>query len=115
MLAFALALAISGPLDRCLDTGEAARGVTSAMSACFVADYRRADDRLNATYRTTMNRLPAPRRAALRQSQRAWIGTRDAACPLQQGDGVGTIEMSNHPACLAKRTRQRIVWLTHFR
>ncbi|MEH3123515.1 MAG: hypothetical protein PGN16_16350 [Sphingomonas phyllosphaerae] len=47
MIALVLALAALDQLGRCLDTGEAARGVTSAMSACFVADYRRADARLN--------------------------------------------------------------------
>lgn len=50
MIALALALAASDQLDRCLNAGEAAQGVTSAMSACFVADYRRADwDRIART------------------------------------------------------------------
>lgn len=62
MLVLVFALAASSPLDRCLDAGEAAKGVTSAMSACFVADYKRADAQLNATYSRTMRRLPAARR-----------------------------------------------------
>lgn len=115
MIALVLALAAPDQLNRCLDTGEAARGVTSAMSACFVADYRRADARLNDIYRSTMKRLPAARKAALRTSQRAWLIRRDRACPLDTSEGAGTIEMSNHPACLAKQTRLRITWLTRFR
>ncbi len=115
MIALVLALAAPNQLDRCLDTGEAARGVTSAMSACFVADYRLADARLNDVYRSTLKRLPAGRKAALRTSQRAWLIQRDRTCPLDTSEGAGTIEMSNHPACLAKQTRLRITWLTRFR
>ncbi|MEH3160316.1 MAG: lysozyme inhibitor LprI family protein [Sphingomonas taxi] len=82
------------------------------MSACLVADYRRADARLNDVYRSTLKRLAAGRKAALRKSQRAWLIQRDRACPLDTSEGAGTIEMSNHPACVAKQTRRRITWLT---
>lgn len=115
MIALVLALAAPNQLDRCLDTGEAVRGVTSAMSACFVADYRRADARLNDVYRSTMKRLPAGRKAALRTSQRAWLVERDRACPLDTSEGAGTVEMSNHPACLSNETNRRVTWLTRFR
>lgn len=114
MLILALALAAQSPLDRCLNTGEAAQGITPAMAACFGADYRRADARLNATYQATMKRLPPARKAMLRASQRDWIRHRDAACP-PGGEGTGTIERLNHPACLAKQTRQRTAWLVRYR
>lgn len=115
MLALALALAATTQLDRCLNQGEAARGVTPAMSACYVADYKRADAQLNATYNAAMKRIPVARRAALRASQRAWIKTRDAACPLDDRVGAGTIEILNHPACLTKQTARRTLWLPRFR
>jgi len=115
MLILAFALAASGDLDRCLASSEAARGVTSAMSACFVADYQRADATLNATYGATMRRLPRPRQSALRASQRSWIAQRDRACPLDRSPGTGTIELVNHPACLSKQTRRRTKWLSRFR
>jgi uncharacterized protein YecT (DUF1311 family) len=115
MLVLVFALAASSPLDRCLKAGEAAKGVTSAMSACFVADYKRADAQLNATYTRTMKRLPAARRVALRTSQRAWIRERDAACPLDDRYGAGTIGTLNHPACLTKQTTRRIGWLMRYR
>lgn len=115
MLMIALAFAATSQLDRCLDAGEAAQGVTSAMSACYVADYKRADAQLNLTYNATMKRLPAARRTTLRASQRAWIKTRDAACLLDERVGAGTIEMLNHPACLTKQTACRIGWLERFR
>ncbi|SFN83303.1 lysozyme inhibitor LprI family protein [Sphingomonas sp. OK281] len=117
MLIFALALAIAGSpeLDRCLNTGDAAQGITPAMAACFGADYRRADTRLNATYSAKMKRLPVSRQAALRASQRAWIKQRDRACPIETGDGVGTIERLNHPACLTKQTDRRTTWLMRYR
>ncbi len=50
ILALALTLAGSPDLDRCLNTGEAAQGITPAMAACFGADHKRADGRLNRTY-----------------------------------------------------------------
>jgi uncharacterized protein YecT (DUF1311 family) len=115
MLILALALLASPDLDRCLATGEAAQGVTPAMAACFAADYRRADERLNAAYRVTMKRLSPARQRMLRASQRAWIGKRDAACPLDTAPGAGTIERSNHPACLTKKTEQRTAWLARYR
>lgn len=115
ILALALTLAGSSDLDRCLNTGEAAQGITPAMAACFGADYKRADGRLNRTYAATMKRLPSARRTALRMSQRAWIKQRDAACPLDQGDGVGTIERLNHPACLTKQTDRRTAWIARYR
>ncbi len=115
MLALALVLAATTQLDRCLNEGEAARGVTPAMSACFVADYQRADAQLNATYNAAMKRIPVARRAVLRASQRAWIRKRDAACPIDDRPGVGTIETLNHPACLTKQTTRRNSWLTRFR
>jgi uncharacterized protein YecT (DUF1311 family) len=114
-LALAFALATSPELDRCLNTGDAARGETAAMAACFGADYRRADARLNAAYRATMKRLPAKRQAALRTSQRGWIRQRDGACPLDRSNGAGTIERLNHPACLTKQTDRRTTWLARFR
>ncbi|MBB4155566.1 uncharacterized protein YecT (DUF1311 family) [Sphingomonas jinjuensis] len=115
MLALALVLAATTQLDRCLNEGEAARGVTPAMSACYVADYQRADAQLNATYSAAMKRIPVARRAVLRASQRAWIRKRDAACPIDDRSGVGTIETLNHPACLTKQTTRRTSWLTRFR
>ena len=115
MIILAFALAASSQLDRCLNSGEAAQGVTPAMSACFVADFRRADATLNVTYTATMKRLPSSRQSALRISQRTWIKQRDRACPLDNSPGSGTIAMSNHPACLAKETRRRTAWLSRFR
>jgi uncharacterized protein YecT (DUF1311 family) len=115
MIVLAIILAASSQLDRCLDSGEAAQGVTSAMSACFVADYRRRDAELNDVYRSTMRRLPPARRSALRAAQRAWLGQRDRACPIASAEGSGTIEMSNHPACLTAQTRRRITWLKRLR
>lgn len=115
MLILALVLAGSTQLDRCLNSGDAAKGVTPAMSACFVDDYKRADARLNTVYKATMRRLPTSRQASLRASQRIWIGQRDRACPLDNDPGAGTIEALNHPGCLAKETRKRTVWLTKYR
>ncbi|MBY9063627.1 lysozyme inhibitor LprI family protein [Sphingomonas yunnanensis] len=115
MLLFAVMLAGSTPLDRCLNSGEAAAGVTSAMSACFVADYKRADAQLNLAYRATMRRLSRSRQAALRTSQRAWIAERDRACPIDDAPGAGTVETLNHPGCLTEESERRTAWLRGYR
>jgi uncharacterized protein YecT (DUF1311 family) len=81
------------------------------MAACYVADYKRADAQLNATYDAAIKRVPVARRAALR----AWIRTRDAACPIDDRVGAGTIETLNHSAWLTKQTTRRTSWLTRFR
>jgi uncharacterized protein YecT (DUF1311 family) len=114
MLIFALTLAVSTPLDRCLNSGDAAMGVTPAMAACFVADYKRADARLNEVYRATMKRLPRSRQVVLRASQRTWIVQRDRACPINDAPGAGTIETLNHPGCLSKESERRTAWLENF-
>jgi uncharacterized protein YecT (DUF1311 family) len=111
MLLFALALAASPALDRCLNRDEAAQGVTLAMARCFTDDYKRADGDLNRAYGAAMQRLSARRKATLRTSQRAWIKRRDAVCARVTGPGKGTIQQLEYPQCLARETRARTAWL----
>ena len=111
MLLLAFALAASPALDRCLNSGEAARGVTPAMAACFADDYKRADGELNRAYGAAMQRLSKRRKATLRTSQRAWIKRRDATCAAKLGPDKGTIQQLNYPNCLAKETRARTAWI----
>lgn len=115
MILLALALAASPQLDRCLDSGAAARGNNQAMAACFAADHKRADDRLNRAYRAALRRLPASRRAALRTSERAWIRQRDATCARTLGPDKGLIQRVNYPACLTRETDRRTAWLARQR
>lgn len=111
MLLLALALAASPALNRCLNTGEAAQGVTPAMAQCYADDYKRADGELNRAYGAARQRLSTARKAELRTSQRAWIKRRDATCGKKLGPDKGTIQRLTYPQCLAEQTRLRTAWL----
>ena len=112
----ALLLATASPeLDRCLNSGEAERGVTLAMADCLQAELRRADGRLNRAYGATMQRLPARRKVTLRTAQRAWLKRRDATCDKVTGPDKGTIQQLDYPSCLIDQTDKRTVWLRRYR
>lgn len=70
--------------NKCLNSGQAAEGVTSAMVECNVAETRIQDGRLNQAYKMVMTRLPANRKDQLRLSERNWIKARDAGCILDE-------------------------------
>lgn len=115
MLSFLLLLAATPKLDRCLNSGEAANGVTLAMADCFAAEQRRADGALNRAYGAAMARSSPTRKSSLRASERKWIRDRDAACRRVLGPDRGTIQQVNYPACLARQTRLRTTWLRGWR
>jgi uncharacterized protein YecT (DUF1311 family) len=94
--------------NRCLQTGDAARGVTPAMAACVQAELKSQDDRLNAAYRAAMARRGPAEQARLRTEERAWIRQRDADCDAQATGG--TIDRVEIPMCLLNETiRRRVV------
>lgn len=103
----------SAAYSACLETGDAANGVTPAMAACVHEELARQDDRLNAAYQSAMSRLPAPEQASLRQAQRAWIKTRDASC--LEGLTGGTIDQIEVPGCHLSMTAVRAVELERMR
>ena len=96
----------------CMDHGEAARGVTSAMITCIGEEYDRQDGRLNRAYGAAMaNRNPAQKNV-LRAAQRQWIKNRDATCLAQAqeaGGGSASGVVSND--CALTQTIRRAVWL----
>src|SRR4051812_37195395 len=47
---------------------------------CLEREDDRQEGRLNQAYRMVMARLPAPRKAALLTSERAWVKTRKREC-----------------------------------
>ncbi|RAK52581.1 lysozyme inhibitor LprI family protein [Phenylobacterium deserti] len=92
-------------LDACLNSGEAAQGVTSAMAECLGAEFERQDGRLNRAYQAAMAAQDEAGKAQLRQAQRAWIRFRDQSC--REGATGGTIDRLNGPSCMADRSRER--------
>lgn len=96
-------------LEACLNSGDAAKGVSVAMGGCFHAELKLQDDRLNAAYRAALAKRDPAGQARLRTEERAWIGERDAECR-----GVvlgGTIDLVEVPACLLNATIRRRVTL----
>ena len=98
----------SPELDTCLNSGDAAKGVTPAMAACIQAELARQDDRLNGAYQSAMDKRGPAEQAQLRIEERAWIKRRDATCEARATGG--TIDRIEIPSCLLKETvRRRIV------
>ena len=98
----------SPTFNRCVETGDAARGVTPAMAACVQAELKEQDDRLNAAYRSAMAKRGPAEQARLRVEERAWIKQRDAECDAQATGG--TIDRVEIPMCLLNETiRRRVI------
>ncbi|CAN5249627.1 hypothetical protein BH10PSE1_BH10PSE1_24690 [soil metagenome] len=95
----------SPDLAACLDTGDAARGVSVAMGGCFNRELSAQDARLNSAYRDAMARLDETGRAKLRLEERAWIRERDNGC--REAATGGTIDLVEIPGCLLEETVRR--------
>jgi uncharacterized protein YecT (DUF1311 family) len=107
---------LSAEFGRCMDSGEAARGVHPAMMDCLRAEYRRQDLRLNRSYAAAMRRLRPAAQARLRTLQRAWLGTRDRACQAAfEESGGGQASDLAYSSCRAEQTARRTRWLQRYR
>jgi len=95
--------------DRCLNSGDALKGVTVAMAGCTNAELQKQDARLNRAYKAAMAKRSKPQQASLRTAQRAWIKRRDAEC--QEDLTGGTIDMLNIGGCHLSMTTVRAVEL----
>lgn len=95
----------SPELERCLDSGQAAEGVTTAMAACITAELQAQDARLNAAYGQAMAGLDDAGKTRLRAEERAWIRERDAGCNASATGG--TIDRIGIPGCLLDETIRR--------
>ena len=95
--------------DTCLETGDAAKGVTPAMAQCIADEIKVQDERLNAAYRSAMDKRDEAGKLALRDEERAWIKARDAKCDaLAQGGSIDRIQI---PGCVLNETIRRRVKL----
>lgn len=100
---------LSPELDTCLNSGDAAKGVSVAMGACVRDELAVQDARLNAAYKSAMDKRGPAEQAKLRMEERAWIKRRDAACEAQRSGG--TIDMVEIPMCLVQETVRRRITL----
>jgi uncharacterized protein YecT (DUF1311 family) len=83
---------------RCMDSGDAANGVTSAMVDCTSTELAKQDGRLNRAFGAAMAKRDVPQKEALRNEQRAWIKRRDTKCKedLEGGTMDQIVEMDCH-------------------
>jgi uncharacterized protein YecT (DUF1311 family) len=95
---------------QCQSSGQAADGVMTAIAACIADELRLQDGALNAEYQRIIALLPADRAQKLRETQRAWIVSRDRECAAEARTG-GTIDRINGPACLLDETIRRTIAL----
>jgi uncharacterized protein YecT (DUF1311 family) len=100
---------LSPGLEACLNSGDAAKGVSVAMGACVRDELAVQDARLNAAYKSAMAKRGPAEQAKLRIEERAWIKRRDADCEAQRSGG--TIDMVEVPMCLLHETVRRRITL----
>lgn len=106
----------SKDFDRCVNTGDAAEGVQSAMNDCAGQEYSRQDARLNQAWVMVMRRLGPAKKASLRTSQRAWLKTRDRKCLAERDiSGGGSIAPMMYYGCMTDETIKRTLWLEQYR
>jgi uncharacterized protein YecT (DUF1311 family) len=89
---------------------------TAGMGQCLELELERQEGRLNQAYRMVMLRLPAPRKASLLTSERAWVKARQRECDrayreMEGGTGDGAASLM----CLSVRAAERTAWLERFR
>src|SRR4051812_15661603 len=88
--------------DACMNSGDAAKGITVGMLDCIHDEIHRQDVRLNRAYQRLMARLDPVRRQKLRVAERAWIAHRETKCMSdahsQEG---GTIWLLIYNQCIA--------------
>ena len=103
---------LSPEFRRCMSSGDAAGGVTSAMLDCIGLENVRQDRRLNGTYRAAMARRSAKQQSALRVSERGWIAERKARCDVAAADEEGgSLAAVIYSRCMLDETVKRTVWL----
>jgi len=94
-------------------TPDCANPATQAgMNICAGRDYKAADTALNAAYSALRKKLGTHGRDLLKDSERKWIGWRDAECTFRTSDSEGG---SIHPlvvsTCLTELTKARTAQL----
>jgi uncharacterized protein YecT (DUF1311 family) len=99
-------------LKRCIDNsgfGDA------AMTECYDIELSVQDGRLNQAYKMVMQRLPAERKTALRNEERAWIKRRDAVCQRHAApEAGGTMYDVMLSSCLVNETIKRTIVLENY-
>lgn len=90
--------------------------ITAQQYECFDRKFKVADDALNGRYKDLMAKLDDTQKAALRNSQRAWIKEKETKCE-KAGDEFkgGTMEGILIADCKVQMTEQRVVFLNTYK
>jgi uncharacterized protein YecT (DUF1311 family) len=98
--------------DECMNTGDAAQGITPAMRLCVSQELDRQDARLNRAYAIVIRRQNVKGKTKLRTLQRVWIKERDTQCRAEADEYEGgTIMPQVYTGCLVDETILRTIWL----
>jgi uncharacterized protein YecT (DUF1311 family) len=110
LLFLVLVVLVSASPARAADCSDAPNQV--AINACAGKAYEKADDELNALYKTIKQRLADAEMTRLFvTSQRAWVPFRDAACKFAaSGVSGGTIYPTICAECLERLTKARVAY-----
>lgn len=102
--------------NRCISTGDAERGVASAIITCISDEYHRQDARLNRIYKTAMGRLGSSGKTTLRTTQRQWLRDTEARCTREMEEAAGgTLINIVYSDCKLTETIKRTIWLENYR
>ncbi len=85
-----------------------------ATLECIDAEIGRQDARLNQAYKMVMTRLTPPQKQKLRESERAWIRSKERVC-LERMEGDGTMDRVFFASCILQKTVQRTRYLEQYR
>ena len=100
----------------CINSGDAAQGITVGILDCNGAEIDRQDARLNQAYKMVMMRLNVAQKAKLRISERTWIGKRDARCrAISASEESGTFGAILYSNCILSETTARRMWLESYK
>ncbi|MTD39931.1 DUF1311 domain-containing protein [Erwinia sp. CPCC 100877] len=85
------------------------------MNQCAAAEYQKADQHLNQTYQSLLQRADAQQQELLRLSEEAWMKMRDADCKfVSSGAEGGSARTLVWNQCLTDKTRERSGFLESF-
>ena len=85
------------------------------MTECYDIELSVQDGRLNQAYKMVMQRLPAARKTALKNEERAWIKRRDAICQRHAApEAGGTMYDVMLSSCLVDETIKRVIVLENY-
>ena len=89
--------------NKCMSTGDAGNGLTSAILSCTVAELKIQDAKLNTAYKALMASLEPEQRGKVISAQRLWVSFKTANCASKAQSG-GTIDQIVGPDCVFEMT-----------